>query len=448
MGFETGIYVGARTGGGIPPGPPTQVRLGNTLIVSATGSDANGARQDVVYHFATINAALAASGDGDVIVVYPGIYNETISPGSDCRIHLMNGAILTNSEVVLFISSDIDVVITGDGLIVATAVGSGVVLLSGALYLECTGIVCEDGIGVAMASGTSTIIVKDKAVTNANGTAISIQDGIHFLYLNYCGDLIEDDSRVTDNGNFNAAIYVSNSDTSEVYIHAKKIRIRAFGITVVNGGANKFYLTADSIVNDSEIDPGLPLLHGVVYSKFRSDHLSVIKADIFANDFATGYITYDNGPNPQQNPLAKHYFFGNIKAEWGSAVIACGQMEGTLYLNGYFENTSESNPVVQIGDSSLDQFVKFLIVHVIGRVNALGGSSSAIFQYTRIPGDRNIQLVIDAVVYCTNVGAFSVQTDRAAREPVRIYRLISNVPSDPTTVDEIISLSIVDPLVI
>lgn len=68
-------YILDQINGSFPPGPPpSPVRIGRMLIVSSLGNDATGTRQDVVFHFLTLDAALAAAIDGDTIVMYPGDY--------------------------------------------------------------------------------------------------------------------------------------------------------------------------------------------------------------------------------------------------------------------------------------------------------------------------------------------------------------------------------------
>lgn len=51
------------------------------LIVSSLGNDATGTRQDVVFHFLTLDAALNAAIAGDTILIYPGEYTVAVTDG-------------------------------------------------------------------------------------------------------------------------------------------------------------------------------------------------------------------------------------------------------------------------------------------------------------------------------------------------------------------------------
>lgn len=92
------------------------INVANTLFVSKAGNDATGQRQRIDLHFLTIKAALAAAFPGDVIVVYPGVYEETapINLAKSVNYHFIgkgdlrlttsvaNGAIFTDSTTVCY----------------------------------------------------------------------------------------------------------------------------------------------------------------------------------------------------------------------------------------------------------------------------------------------------------------------------------------------------------
>jgi hypothetical protein len=67
--------------GGFPPAPPSPVRVGRTLFVSERGNDAIAAREDLAYHYLTLDEALLQAQPGDLIVLYPGAYNCTHDNG-------------------------------------------------------------------------------------------------------------------------------------------------------------------------------------------------------------------------------------------------------------------------------------------------------------------------------------------------------------------------------
>src|SRR5262245_55683561 len=113
------IYQG--TAGSFPPGPPpSPVLVGNFIMVSKVGNDATGTREDFVFHFLTIGAALAIAQPGDIIVVQPGTYNESLTLNvNGVTIYFEYGATLTNSGDLLTIFL-FDSVVTGYGNFVAT----------------------------------------------------------------------------------------------------------------------------------------------------------------------------------------------------------------------------------------------------------------------------------------------------------------------------------------
>lgn len=93
-----------RQSGGIVPPPPSGVMVGNSIFVSKEGNDATGTREDFVFSFLTIQAAIAVAISGDTIFVYPGTY--TAVGGSDfllpagVKMHCYEGVTLfTNTNI-------------------------------------------------------------------------------------------------------------------------------------------------------------------------------------------------------------------------------------------------------------------------------------------------------------------------------------------------------------
>ena len=88
-------------GSSFPPGPPSPVRIGNMIIVSSLGNDGTGARQDVPFHFLTIDAALAAAQAGDTIIIYPGSYTTSSVDGLAVQdfltVHCFPGVTITGT---------------------------------------------------------------------------------------------------------------------------------------------------------------------------------------------------------------------------------------------------------------------------------------------------------------------------------------------------------------
>lgn len=63
------------TNSSAPPPAGVALFVGRTLLVSSRGQAALAARENWTLHFTTIDAAYAASQDGDVIIIAPGTYN-------------------------------------------------------------------------------------------------------------------------------------------------------------------------------------------------------------------------------------------------------------------------------------------------------------------------------------------------------------------------------------
>lgn len=71
------------------------VAAGNMLVVSKDGSDSTGSREDVSLPFLTLAAAKAAATSGDLILVYPGTYNERNLLKNGVNWHFLPGANIT-----------------------------------------------------------------------------------------------------------------------------------------------------------------------------------------------------------------------------------------------------------------------------------------------------------------------------------------------------------------
>lgn len=145
-GFNTSVFVFQQPGTPIPPGPPTPVRRGNTLIVSAQGYAAPPAvRQDVVYHFSNINQALAAAQSGDMVIVYPGTWALTspIPPTANLSVHCFPGVIITGTNIFMNVGGNFK--FTGDGVIKdeADIFANRNFTATQNVYIECLNLTCE-----------------------------------------------------------------------------------------------------------------------------------------------------------------------------------------------------------------------------------------------------------------------------------------------------------------
>lgn len=82
------------------PTPPGAAHQPSTIVYvdAQNGDDATGVRGDIMHAFRTIQAGVNASQSGDVVMVYPGIYAEsvTIPVGADIRARLTLASVTGN----------------------------------------------------------------------------------------------------------------------------------------------------------------------------------------------------------------------------------------------------------------------------------------------------------------------------------------------------------------
>lgn len=112
-----------------PPGPETLL-IENTLIVSKNGVDLTGVRNDWTKPFLTITAASNAASIGDVIIIFPGTYNEGNNDWikSGVNYFFYKGSNVQNSTNCITDQGNIkDVRIFGEGNFTSTG-GSGIMV--------------------------------------------------------------------------------------------------------------------------------------------------------------------------------------------------------------------------------------------------------------------------------------------------------------------------------
>lgn len=453
MGFDQGLYNPPNGGGSFPPSPPSPVLRGNTIFVSKTGS-AGGARQDVTYHYNTIADAVAVAQDGDIIIVYPGEYIETITFDSSVSrdlysIHLMKGAIWTDNTNCIYVSGK-TVRITGNGTIVATADGIAAAVFDGFLDIECDELYCEDGIAFYCSGATSVSYIKCNLLqTTNNGTPLVYEDGECYVTASYIGDSATDNSRSVPSGNYNAAIVTVGTVTGKLIVNADRIRTRAYGYTIFNSGVKYIEINASEIVNDYTGAVGtFDELAAVIADNAVQNGFCCWNANVFGYGGINGYYMKSiNEVIAGFNSI--HRFNGTIQVEAAASIWANGNFDISLYMNGLFINETDEVPNVMLGGGSGEWANSWLKFFITGKIlNLVGGVG---IQYNSIGTLRaNLsKLVVDAIIaLATNTG-FSIQGDDSdVPLDVIIYRLISNVSSDPSTINETVVQSVVDPTVI
>lgn len=191
MSFNTAAKVPAMGSGGIPPAPPTQFQRGNTLFVSKTGDDATAAREDGIYVYDTIEAALAAAQAGDCIIIFPGTYQYTAPWEITLSLHIYcyPGVILVAEDMNAFNFTASNIIFSGDAvinLIGANSATYGIYNTGSNNYFELASINADkaNSIGLVLFSGSCKGLVKNSITVNDNGSALFSVQGTHSIFIN------------------------------------------------------------------------------------------------------------------------------------------------------------------------------------------------------------------------------------------------------------------------
>ena len=80
-----------------PPGPE-QLIIQNTIFVSKNGNDTTGVRNDWTKPFLTIGAANSVAQPSDLVIVFPGVYNESNVAKTDVNYYYHKGSIVNSGS--------------------------------------------------------------------------------------------------------------------------------------------------------------------------------------------------------------------------------------------------------------------------------------------------------------------------------------------------------------
>lgn len=452
MGFDQGLYNPPNTGGSFPPSPPSPVIRGNTIFVSKTGSP-GGARQDVTYHFNTITQAVAVAQDGDIIIVYPGLYDDIIYlnnlPGT-FNIHMMSGAVWSNPSYCL-LCENTNVNITGDGVFITTGDTSSFAIgvLGGQVKVDCNSIACADGIAIGSYGGGDFYIRAKEIYTTSGGTPLKLNSTIAYVEADFVGSKVQDDSITTPSETWNnSVVYIENDESAEVYLYIKKVRSRAVGYTIWNKGVKNCHIHCDEIINEYSSNVVQGIENVIVRDTFEeSDHVEIFGKITCYTEFTGYFVSYESSEEPKVE--GTHKIYCDITTSEGPAAWVNGNARCYLYLHGILENTSSGYATLQVGTSGVAYRNWLLKVFVNGKVIKVGDYTSIeLFRAEENQADQ-LELITDCVVLNSTDGQVSIlSNDTVNPIPVKVYRLISNVPSDPNSILETIAQSVVDPNVV
>lgn len=292
---STGVqfdYINLQIGNPIPPPtPPTPLIVQNTLFVNKNGSDGTGQRTRFDLPYLTINGALAAAAPNDVIVVYPGVYQETRPLNISKNV---NYQFIGKGEVQL-----VTTVSAGSIFTDSTTVGSAEILAPGWKFAArsnqivlsqyaasnvrfvADSITASGGKAIDQRGGSTLKLKATRVYANSTIATIWIQSALKF----------DGDIDFIESGFFGHAFYVHL--VPKVNLHSKKV--------FSNDPANEDYAVYihDSNATDSiflEIDEIRSQLDWAIWAKGLSKNMFVHSKLISANsDCVITSSTYPGG---------------------------------------------------------------------------------------------------------------------------------------------------------
>lgn len=451
MGANQGVFVPAFSGG-IPPVPPSQVRIGKMLVVSTLGS-ATPARQDLVYHYLTLQAAINAAQSGDIVIVYPGAWTITtlveLTGGTELNIHIMPGATVASAgSVGLFKLTEGTLRITGSGAF-TNASAAPIFEMAGGntiLELECDSLLSSNHC-IKIGAGKSILNIKDFCITTSNAlVAVKISSDISTMlvdaFFNYLGHY--DTVNITGDDPGALQIYAAGNNDTLIQIRFNKIfarsRVEAVQLQVELG---KLYLKGNLIQNGNT---GVTTnSHAIRTVSFITQN-QVVEANLQAPGDGCGfYMAPIGNASEPTGEFNQFRFTGDILTISGPALLLQGNTLNEYHFEGIF--TSDTT-VVQFGDTinQGDVSGRNLKAYVNGRIVSTSVSSSNVMVAIDVDNATEPALLtLNASAYNLGVDGFSIASINEDTA-VNLIHFVSNVPTDPGSIIEQITDSIINPL--
>ena len=372
-------------GGPIDPGSGNgfSLLIGKTLFVSKVGDDALAARQDLKYHYLTINAAMTAALSGDTVVVYPGDYTEaaTIGKNGVC-LYLMQGATVGCASGVntITLTSPITFKISGNGKLTCT---NAYVINqndpSSSLVVECDEILGDTGftnLAVAIFQGDAHITAHKYISAGFCASAVEVR-GAGEVVVN--AELIDSSTSDTDRQNGACRILgvTGRTGTKNITINGN-ITGRQYGPSVVcqdNSSAGGILIVNGNVIQNYT-SPAAYNTCGVIVSNIG---ISQEKPNIFINGnvIASAYAAGVVGSN--NTGQGRVVINGDIYTENGSCISntssgVCIVANGDCYQSGQWT----SNNAVLVGyNDSVNYKFQGGRVDIYGRVKTASNVISA-----------------------------------------------------------------------
>lgn len=174
--------------GRFPPGPPpSPVRMGRTLYVSSLGNNATATRQDIVFHYLTLDAALTAAIAGDLIIMHPGFYTCSNALGLSVVDSLtiyanpgvnISGSIFKGFKTGFKLTGHADITCdNGSPQSLSSRIG-----VTGLIYIECNSITSIGGLNNYTGGDLIMNIAKSLTVTTTDVDGITFYDNGNALH--------------------------------------------------------------------------------------------------------------------------------------------------------------------------------------------------------------------------------------------------------------------------
>lgn len=462
MSFTGNIFGSKPSSGSFPTEPPSPVKLGNTLIVSIRGTGA-GVREDVAFHFDSIDAAIAAYQTGDVILIYPGVYIMTpLVVSQDLYIYGMPGVVIQNEggDFLFSLLDGYKVVVEGN-IQFNLPIGSFIIAdhSLAKLELECKSIDCGGGFGFLLGDGNYNIRIKDKfslLTDSCLGFMLSgIGDPLSSSTLIYSrivkrniasdiGAIIFYQTSAGSNVIVDGDYWQENSNGSAININScSQTQIRVNRIeNIYNGSSTR------NICTDNSINSFGAVVHISGGESTAGIGNVIIESNLFGFNKCKGIeVSWLHDYNIVDPALRidNIKFNGNISTTGQEAIFVLGGFTGRISFDGTFTTEETGNNTVKIGhyDGVNEYFIcKYGHVELSGLIK--GNSIHQIIeidQFHATPADA-IQLLVNAnVISSDHTTAESIFSQRDAT--VVVKEMTSNRPLN-VNITEVGSSAIID----
>ena len=201
------------------PNTLTSLTLQNSLFVAKNGNDATGTRNRLDKPFLTITAAQTAASSGDVIIIFPGTYTDTLLQKNGVEYYFYPGAVISAANTIWSMTSDISYTVSGYGEFISTS---------------------------------SVVNIAPTTAGTFNLTCRRMQNSSTFstITLRKCTAYVTILEDVTQTGNGPGITFGAAGDTAlalSVYVNVSKLNTVRTAVQMTGGATAKYFLNIDEI---------------------------------------------------------------------------------------------------------------------------------------------------------------------------------------------------------